>query len=160
VVISTDSDMWVIYSFCRDVHEVCIILGYYTAQSGYCIPTFWATYRSHLQGSRNPRRRSSFNLKMEPVGCPKMLATNYHFKLQISQKIADLEEKNTLTQLSLLVCLQFKLLTWCEMSQHVHVDVPNVVTPLVLLTFVMSFLLHGLITEVFPFSLSFHNFPF
>ena len=56
---------------------------------------FGTTYRSHLQGSRNPRRKSSWNLKMEPIGCPEMLVTNYHFKPQISQKSADLEEKNT-----------------------------------------------------------------
>ena len=78
---------------------------------------FGTAYRSHLQGSRNPRRKSSWNLKMELKGCPEMLVMNYHFKPQISQKSADLEEQNTSTQLSLLVCLQFKLLTWYEMSQ-------------------------------------------
>jgi hypothetical protein len=29
-----------ISSFCRDVHEICALLGYYVASSGNCLPTF------------------------------------------------------------------------------------------------------------------------
>jgi hypothetical protein len=53
---------------------------------------------------------------MEPIGCPEMFVMNNHFKPQISQS-ADLEEKNAAAELSLLVFLQFKLLTWYDLSQ-------------------------------------------
>jgi hypothetical protein len=93
---------------------------------------------------------------MEPIGCTEMLVTNYHFKPQISQKSADLEEKNTSTQLSLPDCQQFKLLTWYEMSQicacgRSKWSDSSGITYLGIVVF-----LHGLITGVFPFSLSFH----
>jgi hypothetical protein len=43
----------VISSSRRDVDEIRIFLGYYAALSGSSVPTFRATCRSHLQGSRS-----------------------------------------------------------------------------------------------------------
>jgi hypothetical protein len=45
----------VISGFRRDAYEICVLLGYYAALNGNSLPTFRATYRSHLQGSRSPR---------------------------------------------------------------------------------------------------------
>jgi hypothetical protein len=48
----------VISGFQRDVDEICALLGYYTPSNGNPLRTFReTTYRSHLQGSRSPRRK-------------------------------------------------------------------------------------------------------
>jgi hypothetical protein len=65
--------------FNRKVNEIWDLLGYYAAYSDKTLQSFGLTYRSHPQGSRNPRR----NIIL-PMGCPETSVTNYHYILRNS----------------------------------------------------------------------------
>ena len=57
---------WLISGFRRDVDEICTLLEYYAASSGNPLLAFQAKYRSHLQGSRSPRRKAFLLALLDP----------------------------------------------------------------------------------------------
>jgi hypothetical protein len=69
----------VISSFHRKVDENCALLGYYAASSGNVLPTFRDNLSVPSLGLKKARP-----LRMEPVGCSKTWASNYHYLLRNS----------------------------------------------------------------------------
>ena len=63
-----------ISGLCRNVDDICALLGYYAACSG----NFLATFRDNLSvpSSRAPP------FKMGQIGCPETSVTNYHYTLR------------------------------------------------------------------------------
>ena len=69
----------VISSFHCKVDENCALLGYYAASSRNFLPTFRDNLSVPSSGVKKARP-----LRMEPVGCPKTWASNYHYLLHNS----------------------------------------------------------------------------
>jgi hypothetical protein len=61
-----------------DVDKIYALLGYYAGSSGDPLPTF--RNRSHLQGSKIPRR--PWPLKMGPTRCPETSVKDHHSALR------------------------------------------------------------------------------
>jgi len=62
-----------ILGLCRDVDDICALLGYFAACSG----NFLATFRDNIGPmSRVPP------FEMGQIGCPETSVTNYHYTLR------------------------------------------------------------------------------
>ena len=72
--------LFVISGFRRDVDEICAHLRYYADRVVILYRRFGTTYRSHLKRSRSPR--TSWLLKMGPIGFHKTSVQNYHSTLR------------------------------------------------------------------------------
>jgi hypothetical protein len=68
--------------FCRDVDEICVLLGYYTALSGRSVPTF----RDNLSVPWKVKKKTFFldllTLEDGPTGCPETSIQTYHSTLR------------------------------------------------------------------------------
>jgi len=71
---SGQAEICMISGLCRNVDDICALLGYYAACSG----NFLATFRDNLSvpSSRAPP------FKMGQIGCPETSVTNYHYTLR------------------------------------------------------------------------------
>jgi hypothetical protein len=70
-----------ISGLCRNVGEICVLLGRYAAYSGNSLTAFRHKLSVRSSGVKKSKK-ISLRLKMEPIGFPETSLRNYHYTLR------------------------------------------------------------------------------